>query len=220
MGLLSNMRKETIAIIFLAVLYTLHLVGSTILHWNLLPLTPFLLIISAAVLFYFHQPKNALFWIWAIGVFQAGYILELLGISTGRILGQYFYGNSLGFKLADVPVIIGLNWLILCYISMHVAALFFKNILKKPDINPIIQIAFSAFLMVCIDILIESIAPQLDFWYWKSSVVPLQNYTAWYIFAFAFMFVYHQLELPLQNKVAPWLYGLQVLFFAGMNLLY
>lgn len=219
MGLLYTMRKETIAITFLAVLYTIHFVGSIFFHWGLV-LTPVVLITSVAVLLYFHQPKSILFWIWVIGVFQAGYILELLGISTGRIFGQYFYGNNLGLKLGDVPVIIGLNWLVLCYVSMQAVTLFFKNILKKPDVNPTIQIAFSAFFMVCIDVLIERVAPQLDFWYWKSSVVPLQNYTAWYIFAFAFMFVYHRLELPLHNKVAPWLYALQLLFYAGVNLLY
>lgn len=214
------MKKENIAIILLAILYTVGLVGSAFLHLNLLQLSPINLIISAAILFYFHQPKNTLFWIWAIGVFQAGYILELLGVSTGRIFGQYFYGNNLGFKLADVPVIIGLNWLMLCYVSMHVTSLIFKKLIKKTNINPIIEIALSAFLMVCIDILIEQVAPQLDFWYWKGNVIPLQNYTAWYIFAFAFMFVYHQLELPLQNKIAPWLYAFQLLFFTGMNLFY
>ncbi|MBJ7429335.1 MAG: carotenoid biosynthesis protein [Bacteroidia bacterium] len=211
------MKKENIAIIILAILYAVGLFGSAVFKLDLLQLSPVNLIVSAAVLFYFHQPKNTLFWIWAIGVFQAGYILELLGVTTGRIFGQYFYGNNLGPKMADVPVIIGLNWVMLCYVSMHVAEIFFGKIGKQNTVNPIIKIALSALLMLCVDILIEHVAPQLDFWYWKNGSIPIQNYTAWYIFAFAFMFVYQKLELPLNNKIAPWLYALQLVFFAGMN---
>lgn len=214
------MKKETIAILVLAILYAVGLFGTTIFKLDLLKLSPINLIVSAAVLFYFHQPKNTLFWIWVIGVFQAGYILELLGVTTGRIFGQYLYGNNLGIKVAEVPVIIGLNWVMLCYVSMHVAQLFFDKIIKRKETHLIVKVSVSALLMLCVDILIEHIAPQLDFWYWKNNVIPIQNYTAWYIFAFAFMYIYQQLQLPLTNKIAPWLYVFQVMFFAGMNWLY
>ena len=214
------MKKETIAILVLAILYAVGLFGTTIFKLDLLKLSPINLIVSAAVLFYFHQPKNTLFWIWVIGVFQAGYILELLGVTTGRIFGQYLYGNNLGIKVAEVPVIIGLNWVMLCYVSMHVAQLFFDKIIKRKETHLIVKVSVSALLMLCVDILIEHIAPQLDFWYWKNNVIPIQNYTAWYIFASAFMYIYQQLQLPLTNKIAPWLYVFQVMFFAGMNWLY
>ncbi len=217
---MKKMKKETIAILVLAILYAVGLFGTTIFKLDLLKLSPINLIVSAAVLFYFHQPKNTLFWIWVIGVFQAGYILELLGVTTGRIFGQYLYGNNLGIKVAEVPVIIGLNWVMLCYVSMHVAQLFFDKIIKRKETHLIVKVSVSALLMLCVDILIEHIAPQLDFWYWKNNVIPIQNYTAWYIFAFAFMYIYQQLQLPLTNKIAPWLYVFQVMFFAGMNWLY
>jgi uncharacterized membrane protein len=217
---MKKMKKETIAILVLAILYAVGLFGTTIFKLDLLKLSPINLIVSAAVLFYFHQPKNTLFWIWVIGVFQAGYILELLGVTTGRIFGQYLYGNNLGIKVAEVPVIIGLNWVMLCYVSMHVAQLFFDKIIKRKETHLIVKVSVSALLMLCVDILIEHIAPQLDFWYWKNNVIPIQNYTAWYIFAFAFMYFYQQLQLPLTNKIAPWLYVFQVMFFAGMNWLY
>jgi putative membrane protein len=211
------MKKEIIAILVLAILHTVGLLGTVLFKLDLLALSPINLMISAALLFYFHQPKNTLFWIWVIGVFQAGYVLELLGVSTGRIFGQYFYGNNLGFKIAEVPIVIGLNWVMLCYVSMHVAELLFKTAWKKASIHPLIKTALSALLMLFVDVLIEHVAPQLDFWYWKNGTIPIQNYTAWYIFSFAFMYIYHQLALPLNNKVAPWLYVFQWLFFAGMN---
>jgi len=214
------MKKENIAIIVLIILYAVGLIGSTVFRIDLIKLTPINLMISAAILFYFHQPKNVLFWIWTIGVFQAGYILELLGVTTGRIFGQYFYGNNLGFKIADVPVIIGLNWVMLSYVSMHVCQIILNKIVPNSNVHIMAKAALGALFMLVIDIFIENIAPQLDFWYWKNNVVPIQNYTAWFIFSFVFMFIYQHLELPLTNKIAPWLYGLQLAFFVGLNWLY
>ena len=214
------MKKENIAIIILIILYAVGLIGSTVFRIDLIKLTPINLMISAAILFYFHQPKNAMFWIWTSGVFQAGYILELLGVTTGRIFGQYFYGNNLGFKIADVPVIIGLNWVMLCYVSMHICKIVLNKIVPNKNVHMMTKAALGALFMLIIDIFIENIAPQLDFWYWKNNVVPIQNYTAWYIFSFVFIFIYHQLDLPLTNKIAPWLYGLQLAFFVGLNWLY
>ena len=211
------MKKETFAIIILAILYTVGLLGSTVFQLNLLTLSPVNLIISSVTLFYFHKPKNKLFWLWIIGVFIAGYLIELLGVTSGVIFGQYFYGNNLGFKIAEVPAIIGLNWVMLCYTSMHVTALFFKKMGKENAVHPILRIALSALLMLCVDILIEQVAPQLDFWFWKNGSIPFQNYTSWYIFAFVFMYFYQQLALPLNNKIAPWLYLFQLIFFTGMN---
>jgi putative membrane protein len=214
------MKKENIAIIILIILYAVGLIGFTVFRIDLIKLTPINLIISAAILFYFHQPKNTMFWIWILGVFQAGYILELLGVTTGRIFGQYFYGNNLGFKIADVPVIIGLNWVMLCYVAMHVCHIVLNNFVPNKNVHIMVKAALGAMFMLIIDIFIENIAPQLDFWYWNNNAVPIQNYTAWYIFSFAFIFVYHQLELPLTNKIAPWLFGLQLTFFVGLNCLY
>ncbi|MCF8429840.1 MAG: carotenoid biosynthesis protein [Bacteroidia bacterium] len=214
------MKKENIAIIVLAILYAVGLIGSTVFRIDLIKLTPINLIVSAAILFYFHQPKNAMFWIWVIGVFQAGYILELLGVTTGRIFGQYFYGNNLGFKIADVPIIIGLNWVMLCYVSMHISQFVLNKIASNQTVNVLVKTAVAALFMLIIDIFIENIAPQLDFWYWQNNVVPIQNYTAWYIFSFVFIYIYHQLSLPISNKIAPWLYGLQLAFFVGLNWLY
>jgi putative membrane protein len=214
------MKKENIAIIILIILYAVGLIGSTVFRIDLIKLTPINLILSATILFYFHQPKNTMFWIWTLGVVQAGYVLELLGVTTGRIFGQYLYGNNLGFKIADVPVIIGLNWVMLCYVSMHTSQIILNKLVPNKNVNMMAKAGLGSFLMLIIDFFIENIAPQLDFWYWKNSIVPIQNYTAWYIFSFAFIFIYHQLELPLTNKIAPWLYGLQLAFFVGLNWLY
>ena len=73
--------------------------------------------------------------------------------------------------------------------------------------------------MVLVDFFIEQVAPTYDFWYWKNQLVPLQNYTAWFAFAFAFNFLFQRLQIAQNNKVAVWLYGLMLLFFVGLNVL-
>ena len=54
-----------------------------------------------------------------LGVFLLIYLLgfgvELLGVNTGLIFGNYNYGDGLGFKVLGTPLMIGVNWLFLIY---------------------------------------------------------------------------------------------------------
>jgi len=205
----------TIALLFaLEILYSL-LFNSYNYIWYLLNL-----LICSTLLFINHREKNFFFWLWIIGVFQAGYVLEMFGVKTGKLFGEFIYGNNLGYKLNDVPLIIGLNWLILCYSAFHISNLIiskwrFSNI----EIVNLGKVLLAAFLIVIIDILIEQVAPQLDFWYWKNQVPPIQNYTAWFLFSFCFVFFYQKLDLPCTNPIAHWVYIFQFLYFFGMNLM-
>ena len=66
------MKKENIAIIILIILYAVGLIGSTVFRIDLIKLTPINLMISAAILFYFHQPKNAMFEIFTSSISTTG----------------------------------------------------------------------------------------------------------------------------------------------------
>ncbi len=217
--MISQDRKSTIAIIFLAIIYLVGLIGSLSFDPKFIQLSWLNLLLSSIVLFAFHKGKKFYFWLWIAGVFQAGYVLEMFGVKTGRIFGEYIYGNNLGYKLNDVPIIIGVNWLMLCYCAYHVATKLLEK--WKPQNEKMLDysvVALSAFLMVFIDFFIEQLAPQLDFWYWKYQVPPIQNYTAWFIFSFCFVFFYQKLHLPSSNPIAKWLFLFQLLFFIGLNL--
>lgn len=214
-----QLSKTQWVLIFLSILYGVGLFGSKLFSPSIIHLSWLNLLISALVLFLFHPNKNFYFWLWIAGVFQAGYVLEMFGVKTGRIFGEYIYGNNLGYKLNDVPIIIGLNWLMLCYCAYHVATKFLEK--WKPENDMVLTyavVSLSAFLMVFIDVFIEQVAPQLDFWYWKNQLPPIQNYTAWFIFSFCFVFFYHKLNLPTSNPIARWLFLFQLLFFVGLNL--
>jgi putative membrane protein len=217
--IVSEDKRARFAIIFLAIIYLVGLIGSLSFNPDIIQLTWLNLLLSSVVLFAFHKGKNFYFWLWVAGVFQAGYVLEMFGVKTGRIFGEYIYGNNLGYKINDVPLIIGVNWLMLSYCAYHEASKILEK--WKTDNEKMFEYAvvtISALLMVFIDVFIEQVAPQLDFWYWKYQTPPIQNYTAWFIFSFCFVFFYQKLALPKTNPIASWLYLFQLLFFIGINL--
>src|SRR6478609_3641217 len=47
----------------------------------------------------------------------------------GLLFGEYAYGAGLGLKLWNVPLLIGLNWVMLVYCAGAVARNWFKNYL-------------------------------------------------------------------------------------------
>ncbi|MCK6610696.1 MAG: carotenoid biosynthesis protein [Bacteroidia bacterium] len=178
-------------------------------------LTPLNLILSFGLLVWnqassFRLALPALFFI-----FFGAFILEYMGVSTGLLFGQYSYGNALGPKLLQTPILIGLNWILVVYSSIQVVqwiGLRFK--IKFPEL---LAAFLSAVLMVITDYPMEQICHLLDFWTWQSAVAPVQNYTAWFFFGFMFCFVAIKYGLHTYNALGPWYWVVQLVFFTGLN---
>jgi len=113
-------RSKRATQIALAVLIIFHIVG---LVGFSLPATqplfqrlvPFNLLLSIGILGYFHQIWNRKFGIFCLLIFLAGYSVEVAGVNTGLIFGEYAYDFALGPKLWSTPPMIGVNWLMLVY---------------------------------------------------------------------------------------------------------
>lgn len=202
------------AIIFLAIF---HLVGLVGLHLDstrplFQSLVFFNLILSAAVLLAFHGSWNLRFGIFVFAVFWLGYLVEVVGVSTGAIFGDYQYGAALGPKVAGVPPLIGLNWLILVYCTGTIAR----------RITPVLWsgAAIGAALMVLLDVLIEPMAIRYDFWTWAGSHIPLLNYFAWYLISYLMLLGYYSLDDEPDNPIASPLYVIQVVFFTAFLLIH
>lgn len=173
-------------------------------------LTPVNLLMSALILWVNHRDRtNQLIW-FSIFIFSFGYIVELAGVQYGIIFGNYAYGATLGPKLVGVPIIIGLNWLIIMYC---IATL--TDGLKIPAL---IKIIAGAMLAVAVDWLIEPVAMHFDFWTWKDGSVPFQNYVAWFFASLIMQGAYHLLNVKAENKLALPLYFTQLFFFLILNL--
>jgi uncharacterized membrane protein len=172
-------------------------------------LTPLHLILSLGILFLFHTDWNKSFGLFALAAFTIGFGSEVLGVHTGFPFGNYSYGPVLGTKLLEVPLIIGVNWLLLVYLS--------GNLLHKKIKNHWLAALLSAGLMVAIDFIIEPVAIALDFWSWESDIIPLSNYLGWFGTAFIIQLIYRKLNFQKANYISPYLLIHLITFFAILN---
>jgi bisanhydrobacterioruberin hydratase len=135
------------------------------------------------------------------------FAVEVSGVMTGKIFGLYSYGNNLGPKWLGVPLIIGLNWSALLLIAQQIVT-HLLNVNKR-----IYSALLVATLMTVFDLLLELIAPQLDYWsFTHKTYAPIQNFIAWWLVSFIFALATFQY---FRNKNRPAIiYGIvQVCFF-------
>ena len=112
----------------------------------------------------------------------------------------------------EVPLIIGLNWGILVVIS---ASLF-----QRFQLPIFIKIVLATVLMVFLDFLMEPVANDLDFWYWKNDQIPLYNFVCWFAISLILQYFYGYIyKLAESNRVFNVLYFVMVIFFSLLNIL-
>ena len=143
-------------------------------------------------------------------IFWTGISVELLGVNYGLLFGEYSYGKNLGPKLFGVPILIGMNWVILTVISGSIS-----NYISKG--SKILSILLGSILMLFIDFFIEPVAPILDFWEFKNSIVPLSNYTGWFMTGFITQLLYQYLFKEKELKFSLNLYLAILVFFLFLN---
>ena len=116
-------------------------------------------------------------------IFLLGLSVEIIGVNFSFFFGEYKYGNNLGVKIFDVPVVIGFNWVLLIILTGNFAnRVFQKSIIGK--------VLFGSIMMILLDLLIEISAPKLDYWEFALNPVPLSNYFWWLIFSILFHLIY------------------------------
>jgi len=180
-------------------------------------LTPLNLLISAGAVLWFHTDFSKSFVKVSLGIGLSGFLIEVLGVKTELIFGKYAYASNLGWKVAEVPLLIGLNWWLLTYCFGMLIQHYFRY--KNRSKNLILNSLITAFGMVLLDILIEPVAIRHGLWHWFGKHPPLQNYTAWLGCAFTFALFFHLAKFEKKNPMAFYLLIAQFLFFGGHNLI-
>jgi len=151
-----------------------------------------------------------------------GFFVEVIGVNTGGLFGDYSYGPVLGYRFEHVPFNIGINWFIIIYccgISIH--TLLMKAIdklsveTKTPPktLKAISVIVDGATLAVLFDWLMEPIAVKLNYWQWKNGSIPVYNYFCWFIISMLLLAVFHFCKFNKKNKFAVDLLLIQIMFF-------
>src|SRR5690606_7418804 len=127
---------------------------------------------------------------------------------TGLLFGNYTYGASLGTKVWDVPLLIGLNWLMLVYATGHLANLTRLHWFGKALLG--------ALLMVLLDFFLEPVAVAFDFWNWQGGIIPWSNFAGWLVVALLLHIYFQRAPIYKENRLAPYVYLVQVIFFVSL----
>ncbi len=216
-GFSKNQIATAIAILF----HTIGFVGIVFFKSNfIIQATPFNLILMLALLIWTQQ-KNNFFWMFLLSTILIGFVVEMVGVNTNLLFGHYNYGSVLGFKINNVPLIIGINWFIIMYccgISINTFLSAAINKLAAKDPMPLSKLKVwsviidGATFAVIFDWLMEPVAIQLGYWNWAGAI-PFYNYVCWFIISVIILSIFYFCTFNKQNKFAIHLLMIQVLFF-------
>lgn len=194
-----------IAIVFLWVLHLAALIGIAIGYEDFfLPKSPFTIMYLLFFLIFFFKIDSRNKLLLFIAFMSVGIGVEWIGVHTGSLFGDYYYGKNFGPKLDGIPLLIGVNWALLTFTTHVIAKSLFKS--------PVAIIATGAALMVGFDYFLEQICDFAGFWHFEGGAGWF-NYLCWFLISAALHAVSFQFKLRGNKLISYHLYGVQ-LFFA------
>lgn len=198
---------------FLYLMFTVGIIGHLI--DQLLPLmlflTPFTLLLTGSVVLYkSYKSSDKLFLFWMVSTYLITFTLEVIGVKTGILFGEYFYGKTLGLKLFEVPLIIGFNWVFVILGAIRIA--------KLTSSNKLVVSLIAAGIAVIFDFILEPVAIKLDYWKWLGNDIPFQNYATWFFIAFFSAIIYEFFNVKTDSKISIHYLVIQFIFFLVINL--
>lgn len=186
-----------------------HLIGIT--RPFVLVITDLTMLAANAAVFYsfFRKDGSRRLATWSIITFLLTFLIELIGVKTGLIFGSYQYGDVMFLQIAQVPVVIGMNWVILILGSYSLSLSAGSGRYFAPLISSIIIVIF--------DFVMEEVAMQLGYWHWDGNAVPFQNYIAWFIISLIFTSLLTLYKVSIKNNVLNVYFMIQFLFFLTLR---
>lgn len=185
--------------------------------------TPVNLLLMLGLLIWTQAEKNLHFLLFFLGCFGVGIGVEIIGVNSGLLFGDYRYGNVLGPGMNGVPYIIGINWFIIIYccgIAIHTLLTRLLNRVaadtgSKPRVMKALSVIVdAATLAVFFDWVMEPVAVKLGFWQWLGNgEIPFFNYACWFVVSGLLLALFHALTFSKSNKFAINLLLIQLMFF-------
>ena len=154
-------------------------------------------------------------WTW-VAAFGGGIAVEIIGVQTGYLFGNYSYGTVLGPMVAGVPLILGALW----WISLMGCGWWTDRLMNRLQWGAetaggkLVRALIAATLMTAFDGLIEPVAIQAGWWAWEGVHVPWFNYTSWWGISFVFYLLPRQRR---ENIGTGLLVAIFVFFFVFLN---
>jgi len=211
---LKDLSRDQLSLLIIADFYLvgliLHAVPATLPY--MLLLTPLvLLVFGVLALFPLAREGRKGVWLWALITYVVTLSLEIIGVQTGKVFGAYQYGEVLGLQLAEVPLVIGFNWVIVVLGAARLS--------ERLTASPLLSALIVGAVCVVYDYALEPVAIGLDYWQWEGGHIPLQNYAAWFLIAALAGWVFRKFRITAETCLPEWYVGIQFIFFIGLQLL-
>jgi putative membrane protein len=140
-----------------------------------------------------------------------GNLVENLGVATGFPFGRYYFVELMGPKLFQVPVLLGLAYIGMAYVSWSVARLIVGGAHSPEGGSGLLPVpAVAAFVMVAWDLAQDPVwSTVLHGWVWRDGGpwfgVPISNYLGWYgtVFLIYLLFALYLRRRPVQATAGP-----------------
>jgi bisanhydrobacterioruberin hydratase len=178
----------------------------------------------------FTQPNiNRYFFLFIIISIAVGLSVEMIGVNTGLLFGNYTYGDVMGVKWYNVPILVGVQWFVIVYccgvIMQFVNNWAHQKIIdlgeendRTKKVKSISLIIDAALLATLFDFIMEPVAQQLGFWKWKNNDIPFFNFTCWFFISGLLLLILNRLPFNKLNPFAIHLFIIQLLFFLALRI--
>lgn len=112
--------------------------------------------------------------------------LEALGVSTSAIFGSYSYSDQLGPKVFEVPLVIGLAWVMFSYLAWILSRTLTRPLHSRP-VQLIVSVLIGAFTMTSWDLFLDPQMVSQGYWQWFDTGlefpgthgIGVHNYLGW-----------------------------------------
>lgn len=143
------------------------------------------------------------------GLYGLSFFTEVFGSQTGMFFESRELLDGVLFNFRDVPVEIGLQWVV-----MAMGATSFAQVFTKSWKMPVV----AASMLTGFDFLLEPGSQLLNYWDWSGGNFALHDYAAWFGLSFAMSGILKWVGLSLNSLILRVFFVVQILFFLGVKL--
>jgi len=156
-----------------------------------------------------------------------GNIMEYIGVQTGFPYGHYQFLPLMGPQLLDVPILLGLAYIGMAYVSWTLARLVLRATAARPEGPQVITLPLlAAVIMTAWDFAQDPVwSTLLHAWRWRDGGiwfgVPLTNYAGWFFTVFLIYFAFAQylrrFAITTQPAFPHWRAAILLYFFCAIG---
>lgn len=221
-------RRYLIALSVAVILHAAILLGLLLTdgQWRLYTV-PGLIFIMFILILLTKEKLDKHFFFFVLIAFVFSLITCGVGVNTGLLFGNYDYGKSLGPAIQNVPLALGLFWIIIIYTTGIFTEALYKKVEKKfpPDnlfpktIQKFSIVIDGALIATFFGWILEPAAIKLGFWSWQTETTPFLFYITWFGLSALLLLSFELLKFKKENDFAVHLFIIQLLFFLAIRVL-